>query len=650
MLFRQVRNLTAVIGAVGALAAMPAHAKPTADYAFLAANDAFRAGNPLKLSKHAERLRGHVLEPYTEYWLLALRLEDTPASEVSGFLARHAGTVYADLLRAEWLRVLGKRADRERFERELPPLVLDDLEIRCYAWDAHLARGDQFAAVEALQMWREPKELPAGCMMLEERLVAEGRVDTTAIWQRVRLLFQNGQITAAKRALGHLGREDAPNEHQLAQAVIRPDRLLRGSMAKINTRAQREVMVLAATRLARNDPGAAAEALEGALGEKLAAQDRQSLWGWTAYQAALRHLPEAGDWYARAGDAMMSDEQLAWKARAALRRGDWQTVREAIDPMTAEARRDPAWSYWYGRALAAQGNMEGARAYYTRIAGRTDFYALLAGEALGYVAAMPEKVSRASEDEVAAAAREPGIVRALELYRLEMRTEATREWMFTVRTMSDRQLLAAAEVARRAEIFDRAIGTANLTQVEHNFELRYLAPYREVFTEYSQRHGLDEAWVLGLVRQESRFINDARSSAGAQGLMQLMPATARWVARQVGFKEFHPRRVGEVPTNVRLGTGYMKLVLESLGHPVLASTAYNAGPKRARRWRDERPLEGAIYAETIPFSETREYVKKVMANTVFYAAILQNRVAPLTASLGSVPGHSREEPEMEEPR
>ncbi len=648
MSFGRFRHLTAVIGAMCALLAAPAHASSAPDTALLAAHDAFRAGDALKLAKLTERLRGHVLEPYAEYWLLTLRLEDTPAAEVSAFLARHAGTVYAELLRADWLRVLGKRADWARFERELASLAVDDLEIRCYTWASRLAHGDHFAAEEAMQMWREPKDLPAGCVKLEEKLVAEGKLDATAIWERVRVLFQNGQITAAKRVLGHLRRKDSPDEHLLTQAVIRPERLLRGSMAKIDTRPEREVMVLATIRLSRNDPRAAAQVLEGALGEKLSAEDREALWGWLGYQAALRHLPEALDWYARAGAAAMDDELLAWKTRAALRRGNWQIVREAIDAMTAAARRDPAWSYWYGRALAAQGNKEGARAYYTRIGGRTDFYGLLAGEELGYVAAMPEKVSRATEDEVAAAEREPGIARALALYRLEMRTEATREWIFTARKMSDRQLLAASEVARRAEIFDRAIGTANLTQQEHNFELRYLAPYREVFSEYAQQHGLDEAWVLGLVRQESRFITDARSSAGAQGLMQLMPATARWVARQVGFKEFQPRRVNEVPTNVRLGTGYMKLVLESLGHPVLASAAYNAGPNRARRWRDDKALEGAIYAETIPFNETRDYVKKVMANTVFYAAILQDRVAPLTARLGTVPGKTGEEPDRDD--
>jgi soluble lytic murein transglycosylase len=143
--------------------------------------------------------------------------------------------------------------------------------------------------------------------------------------------------------------------------------------------------------------------------------------------------------------------------------------------------------------------------------------------------------------------------------------------------------------------------------------------------------------VLGLVRQESRFIVGAKSTVGAKGLMQLMPATARWVAKRNGVKDFNPSRVAEVPVNVALGTGYLKLVLEDLGHPVLASAAYNAGPGRARRWRDVRPLEGAIYAETIPFNETRDYVKKVMANTMYYSQLIGGKLIPLKDRLGQIP-------------
>jgi soluble lytic murein transglycosylase len=378
--------------------------------------------------------------------------------------------------------------------------------------------------------------------------------------------------------------------------------------------------------------------VEGALGEKLSAQDREVLWARIAAWAAQDHMPEALDWFARAGNAPLTDEQLAWKARAALRAGQWQTVREAIEPMSMLARQDPAWTYWYGRALAAQGDAERAQAYYQRIAGRPYYYGILATEELGAQASVPLPFHAAMEEEVDAARRHPELARALELFRLGLRPEATKEWMFAVRGMGDRELLAAAELARRAAVYDRAIGTAVRTEQFHDYRMRYLAPFREVFSTYAGAYDLEEAWVLGVVRQESRFIVDARSGAGAAGLMQLLPHTARWVAQKTGYRGYSAKRVADVETNIALGTRYLKFALDGTGHPVLASAAYNAGPNRARRWMPSRPMEAAVFVETIPFNETRDYVKSVMANAVLYALLLEGRSTSLKQRMGSVPG------------
>jgi len=222
--------------------------------------------------------------------------------------------------------------------------------------------------------------------------------------------------------------------------------------------------------------------------------------------------------------------------------------------------------------------------------------------------------------------RKPGIQRALAFSRMNLRTEAQREWSWTTRNFSDAELLAAAEVAKRQGLYDRAINTANRTLSQHDFNLRFLSPHRAALKKVLQQHELDEAWVYGLIRQESRFIADIKSHAGAAGLMQLMPATAEWVAKQLGIANFRQHLVVDVNTNLQLGTYYLKHVLSTLDNqPLLASAAYNAGPGRARRWRDNTvPLEGAIYAETIPFNETRDYVKKVLKNSMYYAKVLDH--------------------------
>ncbi|HUJ87811.1 MAG TPA: transglycosylase SLT domain-containing protein [Burkholderiales bacterium] len=609
----------------------------TADEALLKAYQAFNAGDAISLARYAPALEGSVLEPYGEYWALELRLEDAPDAEVRAFLVKHAGTYLAQALRADWAKQLGKREHWARFERALAPLAARDLELRCYDWAARLARGDKAVAAEAKSIWLEPGDLPAGCQLLADKLAARGAIDAGEVWQRARVLFERGQITAAKSALGYLPRAQAPDELLLAQAATQPQQVLARLPRHFGRRATREVAVLAALRLASSDPRLAAEALEGPVVRRLNASERAYLWSRVALEGARAHDGEALDWYARLGREPLGYDLAAWKARAALRRGDWPTVRDAIDAMSAADSRQPAWIYWYGRALAAQGKREAARAYYQRISGGTDFYGLLATEELGALAAIPAPSFVPSDAQVAAARGIPGLARALELYRLGLRTEATGEWVFAIRGMDDRELLAAAELARRESVYDRAISTANMTVRLHDFRVRYPVPFEGVFGDYARTHGLDEAWVLGLVRQESRFIVDARSDAGARGLMQLMPRTARWVARKIGLVQYEPHDVAEVETNITLGTGYLKMVLEDLGHEVLASAAYNAGPRRARSWRDAKPLEGAIYVETIPFSETRRYVKNVMANAVIYAALLGEPRSSLHARLGVIP-------------
>jgi len=250
-----------------------------------------------------------------------------------------------------------------------------------------------------------------------------------------------------------------------------------------------------------------------------------------------------------------------------------------------------------------------------------------------------QTIYQPGKNDVAAIAALPGVQRALALYRMDLRTDAMREWIWVIRNFNDQELLAAAEIARRNEMYDRAINTAEKTVRVHDFGLRYLAPYRAALREHIQENSLEEAWVYGLMRQESRFVTSAKSGVGAAGLMQVMPATARWIAKKLGLKDYRESLIHQLDTNLRLGTFYMKNMLSSLDDsPVLASAAYNAGPGRARRWRAETPMEGAIYAESIPFNETRDYVKKVMSNTVYYARQFGDPPRSLKQRVGIITG------------
>ena len=230
-------------------------------------------------------------------------------------------------------------------------------------------------------------------------------------------------------------------------------------------------------------------------------------------------------------------------------------------------------------------------------------------------------------------------MRAIELFDLGWRPEAVSEWAFAIRGMNDRQLRAAAEVARSEHIYDRVVNTSLLTRNEIDFSQRFVAPFEGRVAEKANQINLDPAWVYGLIRQESRFITDARSGVGASGLMQLMPGTAKWVANRIGMQDFTPSSVNDFDTNTILGTQYLNMVLQQLDRSeVLASAGYNAGPKRPIRWRSRlaAPVEGAIFAETIPFTETRLYVKNVLSNATYYSMVFTGQPQSLKARLGVI--------------
>src|SRR5687768_15854783 len=614
---------------------------------FIAMRQAFQAGDATRVTAYAQRLRGHVLEPYAVYYQLRPQLENPAVSveTVKTFRERYQDSPLSDRLQSEWLRTLGKTEQWELFAEEYPSLISKDNDLVCYSLQQRLAANDESAYNEARPLWFSARDLPESCTPVFEALVAAGVLTAEDVWARLRLALEAGNVSVAKHINLYLPGNQALNERKLAAATENPLRYLEKHRHGIETRANREIALFAILRLLRSSPDQA-YAYWPRIREQFSEAEHSYFMVQLADQGARRLNPRALKWFAEAADAStpipLSDAQLGWKTRAALRAGDWDLVSETIEAMSAQEQQTGVWRYWKARALSARGKTMEANAILAPLSTEHNFYGQLAEEDLGVTIGAPAESYKPTKKEIASIERLPGIKRALALYSLNLRTEATREWVWAIREFDDHQLLAAAEVARRHGLYDRAINTADKTVQRHDFNLRFLAPHRETLRNIVKQQELDEAWVYGLIRQESRFITDARSSAGAMGLMQLMPATAKWVSKKMGVRKYRPNRVTEVNTNLTLGTYYLKHVLTlSDNHPLLASAAYNAGPSRAWQWRDEKPLEGAIYAETIPFNETRDYVKKVLSNSVLYATVLQGKSAPLKQRLGMVAGRNK---------
>ena len=656
-------------GALALACALPVVAQGRADDVLLEMQQSFKKGDRKRLAVLLPQARGHVLEPWAAYWELRARLADASTQEVQDFLTRYAGTYQEDRMRNDWLQLLGQRRDWTNFAAEHPNYRMsDDREVRCYALLIdHLKNPglDTRLADEVRKLWYAQRDADDGCTAAAERLVGSRNLTPADVWKKARIATEANRPRAAREAVLIVAPEAAG---LVTELNANPAKFLSTKYLALRT-VRKEIITLALIKLATTDPDAAIEQLKGKWAPQLTAEERNWIWGVIGKQAANRLSDAAPSYFANVTrDADLNDELLGWKVRAALRQRQWPAVLEATRAMSEEGRADPTWAYWRARALLAgiplaersvleaaaivdagaappsrhKADYLEARQLLESIASPRGFYEQLAIEELGQRIQVPPKPPALTAAEKEAARQNAGLVRAIHAIRIGLRPDGVREWNYTTNLhtkggMSDRELLAAADLACQHEVWDRCINTSERTKVVIDLEQRFPMPHRDAVVKRSREINLDPAYVYGLIRQESRFIMDARSHVGASGLMQVMPATAKWTAKKIGLAGFTPDQITDRDTNIAIGTGYLKLVLDDFGGSMpLAAAAYNAGPGRPRTWRNGPTMEAAIWAENVPFSETRDYVKKVLANTTSYAAILSGQPQSLKGRLGTV--------------
>ena len=537
---------------------------------------------------------------------------------VQQFLAQAGDSAMAENVRNEWLKSLGARGQWDTFRQENKKLNAAGRvqEVQCYA---ELSSGSYNMAAELV---RVTNKLPAGCTRLVESAASAGRLNSNDAWRRVRGLLSNSQTSDAR---------------SLAAAL--------GSPFEGGTQGSREYSLLNIIGKDARKSSSAASTLSG-MESGLSREQSSFAWGVLGlHQAQNQNMQTALSYYGRVSDRkQLTDEQLEWYARAALRLQRWDELASVIQHMPEKLQKDPTWQYWLGRSFAAQGKSGQAKEMYEKAAasGR-NFYAVMAGEELGRRINTRNNVSDADARDVRRMSEDGAIKRALVLFKnsqsngdSKMRRQAQAEWRFATRDFNEDNLLTAAQVAFDNQFYDMAINSADRTDHKLNYKLRYISPFKDLTVRYAAQSGVDPAWVYGLIRQESRFVMGAQSSVGAQGLMQVMPATAREIAGKIGMSS---SELYTMDGNIRMGTWYMADAKRRLqNNEVMATAGYNAGPGRARNWQASSPLEGAIYAETIPFTETRDYVKKVMTNATYYASLFNEPQTSLKQRMGTVPG------------
>ena len=617
------------------------------DQAVLDMAQAFKLGERKQLTQLLPQAKGSLLEPWAAYWELSIRLDQADKAEIESFLARYAGTYQEDRLRAEWLVQLGRNREWATFRAQLPLYrMADERSIQCYAlWSDYLA-SDADVAKQLQETWLPQREPDEACADAAQELIKARKMPAQAAWVRARLGMENDRLKVTTQAIATL---DTKWVATVAAIYQSPSRYLNDKLTALRPQT-REFVSLALIRLAYLDPHDAALEVEKLRWRaQLTGEERSWIWGVIGKRAAQKGQDNAWSYYQRGHLDQMHEDHLLWAVRAALRQGKWPQVEAAISALPPALRSEPTWIYWHARAILAQKPTEVARAQamasLQSIAGIRGFYEQLALEELGQRSTLPPKPLGPTPEERDIARKNAGLQRALHAIALGLRSDGVREWNYSISLhtkggMDDRSLLAAAELACHAEVWDRCINTSDRSKVLIDMEQRFPMPFKAAVLARATSIGLEPAYVYGLIRQESRFVMDARSGVGASGLMQVMPATAKWTAKKIGMNDFVPAKLTDRDTNIAIGTGYLKLVLDSFqGSMPLAAAAYNAGPSRARTWRGDTGapvMEAAIWAENIPFNETRDYVKKVLSNTTLYAAMISGQPQSIKARLGNV--------------
>lgn len=606
--------------------------------AFGSAKEALRQGKVDEFDKISAQLRGYPLYPYLRYEFLRPRLGRVEPREIKLFLARYADTPLAPRLRGAWLYSLAHR--NEWLQYLAAYRESSSTRLQCHYANAKLRTGRTEGLWDMTRkLWLVGKSQPEACDPVFEAWHKSGNMTRDDVVERIALAMDERRmglvyylarfLPAADRKWIERGRTmHSRPEHELAE--------LRSEPGQAEWAAR--LFTYGVRRIASRDPEKAdriwnARRSEFELTPKQLARTGRAI----ALNLAFERHPQAAERLAQLGDGQDASVRQ-WRVRAALWQQDWKEVLAALDALSGDEKQDEEWLYWRARAQEVLGQRQKAKELLASAARCRCYYGFLAAERAGLPPAIDTAPLQVDSKALAQMAANPAMVRARELLALQLDKDARREWWWATRAMDQGQLRTAAKLADRWGWHDRAILTLGRTDSLDDLELRFPTPYVEQVKQAAAKRELDTAFVYSVMRQESAFNARARSHAGALGLMQLMPATARRTARHFSRPVPRAAELLNVEQNIQLGTAHLRQLLDEYdGNLVYTMAAYNAGPHRVTRWRPkDRVVPADIWVENMPFRETRNYVKRILAYIRIYQWRLGRDLTPMSHDLRAV--------------
>lgn len=576
---------------------------------------------PLWLMK---QLADYPLYPYLVYGDLSRRLTSAGETEVAAFLDNYADTPLANSLRLQWLKQLANQNRPQafiKFDKPIKDVGLDCLRLRMRLVGGY-PRHQVFKDVD--KIWLTERSLPDSCDPLIKDWRRAGHLSDALLWERLELAARAGNTDLLIYMRSLMPKREQYMADLWRAALTSPSTLTSQKYFKGKSPKEREILMFGLKRYARQD---SLHAL--AMWEKLqrrfhfTEEQKQEVIRALALAMSGGSRPQAEVWLAKVKDDHVDNEVREWRIRYALKNGDWQTVRKTIAAMPVADQSQGVWRYWQARALATVKDPQ-AQTQLEALAKESNYYGFLANYELGRQPILPKAPSPVPKIDRERIAKLPGIQRARELFFLNRHWEARREWAFFQDGLKPQDQVIAAGLASDWGWFDRPIFTLRDNPHPDALFLRFPLAFERPMVRESKKQAIEPSWAFAIARQESAFMPEVKSPVGAIGLMQLMPYTAEHIAKKTGLRYKEPDDLTVPETNIRFGTAYLRQMLDNHdGNPILATAAYNAGPGRVKKWLPEtESMPAEIWVETIPYRETRNYVKNVLSYNMIYASRL----------------------------
>lgn len=609
---------------------------------FKQADKAFNLGRISEFKRLLPQLTTYPLYPYLLYKDMRRNIRKLDQQQIELFLDDYDNSIIADKFRRDLIRYYSRHQQWQRLIQIYT--TQDSNSLQCKYLNALLNTGDTERAYPAIgELWLTGYSLPRSCDGVFKQWHAAGQQTQDLTWQRIELAMSKNHTRLAR----HLAKQLDEHEHKWFELWKKihqqPEFSLESNLLKQAHPLAASIRLYAIKRMSRKDTDQAI-----ALWMKL--NQRFSFSESDLYQAykhiglakARRHEPEANFWLARIPEQYSNRLIHEWRLRTAIRQADWPVLIESIEQLPPHQQADLRWQYWWAYANEQMGYTQVAEGVFHSLAGRRSFYGFVAADYLGLPYSFEERPVQADSADMLKLSNTKQALRARELFKLERIPEARREWHQLMDSLDEQEKLLASKLAQQWGWHDRAIFTMGRTEYRDDIALRFPLPLLDKVTNWSEKNSIDPALTYAIIRRESAFMSDAKSSKGALGLMQIQPRTARNVARNMKVRYRGKNSLLKTDTNINLGTGYLQQMLQRHdSQAVLATAAYNAGPHRVQSWLpDYQPMEAMRWVETIPFRETREYVSNVLAYVIIYEYImgaepsrLQDRMPPVQPKL-----------------